>query len=530
MQKQRDEEAERARLTAALATARDRPPQLPHLEKRLHEDLERLEQRLAAAEQARDEAARLREATLAEMPPLREIAELSAERAALSALVPKLEARLGDWPPIATVEGHRAGGARPRRAGDAAHEAARLRGEIESLRRDHRAAEARLQERIQTLQLDSASWPPRVDALNAQADALRDQLEREAVRRARRVSSCRRRAPSGPGDDSSGAPGVGRRGRGAARGHRQAGGWRRRRSACAARARGGDVGSAAQEALAGCQAEKRAADAALVAAEKALSESRAQSVRLEGELREVGTSAKSACRRVEELSALHQHALGVERGVEDKAERERSKLALALASERERSQTFAEATFLQQARLVEQQQQQQQQQLSAQQKREEAARQQDEALHKSRAAADERERHGARMAAASASSAVDHVYARARRAAATGRSDVVTNPPLRTAVAAKSISEIRSLLDLQAPSATAPPSYSRASGISTSSRSSAAARRRASAEAAAPSGAEQLLPPSSSNGMAAVACRRAGHPRSSSIGGASAQPNAWWWG
>ena len=386
MQKQRDEEAaERARLAAALATAQAETvavrERIPHLERRLQEDVERLEQRLASAERARDEAARLREATLAEMPPLHaRISELSAERAALSALVPKLEKRLGDEMAadrerseghIARAENHTAEARAERDA--AQQEAARLRGEIESLRRDHLAVEARLQERIQSLQLESASWPPRVEALHAKVEALQEQLEREsgAAREASLELSAARAERASLGElvrrTEAWAEAQSRELReGIAQAHRRLEAAAAERIALLEQKEAATVGwHAAQEALAGCQAEKRAADAALVAAEKALSESRAQSVRLEGELREVGTSAKSACRRVEELSALHQHALGVERGVEDKAERERSKLALALASERGRSQTFAEATFLQQARLVEQQQQQQQQQLRA---------------------------------------------------------------------------------------------------------------------------------------------------------------------
>ena len=118
----------------------------------------------------------------------------------------------------------------------------------------------------------------------------------------------------------------------------------------------------ASEALAGCQAEKRALETASVGQDKALASARARCAKLESELKEASLSAQQAMCKVEETVALQAKQLTAERAADMKAERERAKLAQALAGERERSQAFVESTFMQQQQLVEQQQQQLEQQ------------------------------------------------------------------------------------------------------------------------------------------------------------------------
>ena len=157
----------------------------------------------------------------------------------------------------------------------------------------------------------------------------------------------------------------------------------------------------ASEALAGCQAEKRALETASVGQDKALASARARCAKLESELKEASLSAQQAMCKVEETVALQAKQLTAERAADMKAERERAKLAQALAGERERSQAFVESTFMQQQQLVEQQQQQLEQQRRL---HDETAHQQFEMAH-SRTASERELASAARSAAVAAAAA-----------------------------------------------------------------------------------------------------------------------------
>ena len=79
-----------------------------------------------------------------------------------------------------------------------------------------------------------------------------------------------------------------------------------------------DVWHRSQEALAACQAEKRAAEEARVPLEHALEAEHTCTARLEAELKALGASARSACRLMEEVSALQLQSTSVERAIDER--------------------------------------------------------------------------------------------------------------------------------------------------------------------------------------------------------------------
>ena len=456
------EAAERARLTSELATAKAEcaalAERIPPLERRLADETEALAKRLTVAEAARDDAARLREASLAEVPPLhRQIAELSSERASLAALVPKLEHRLSEEMAaertradthIARAEQHAAQATAER--DKAAQEAAALRGEVKLEIESRQRGEERLNERISRLQVELAAWPPKLEAAEAKWPPLQEQLQ--AVSEARGALEVKLASAIA---EKAGVEEVVRRSEAWAEAQvrelKEANALGAQRLQAAAAERVGlleqkesavDGWHRAQEALAACQAEKRALEVAAIPVEKALAASKAKVAKLEAEIKETSVSARSAVRRVEETVALQNRALTVERAVEEKIEHERSKLAQVLAGERDRSQSFVEATFMQQQQLVEQHRVQ----LEQQRRLHDEASHEKHELQKGRAASEREVAAAAREAAVAAAAA----SARERDALLlTGRPENVTNHGLRSAVASKSLAEINQLLELQ---------------------------------------------------------------------------------
>ena len=190
------------------------------------------------------------------------------------------------------------------------------------------------------------------------------------------------------------------------------------------------------------QAEKKAAQEAIIPVQKALEASRSKVAKLEAEIKETSVSARSAVRRVEETVALQNRALTVERAVEEKIEKDRGRLATVLAEERDRSQSFVEATFMQQQQLVEQHRMQ----LDAQRRLHEKDVNAKQELETKRAASEREVAAAAREAAVAAAAA----SARERDALLlTGRPENVTNHGLRSKVASQSLAEINQLLELQ---------------------------------------------------------------------------------
>ena len=397
------------KLAGAKAECAALAERIPALERRLVDEVEAVRLRLATAEAAKDDAHRLREESLAALPPLHErIAELSAEKAALAALVPKLESRLNEEQAIerertdkhiARADAHAAEARKQRDL--ASSEARDLREEIKVEAAASATREERLQERVTALQLDQPLWPLKLEASEARLPPLLEEL-----RQVREEKNALVPQLATLGAEKRGLEEMIKRTE--AWGEQQT---KELRAAIAASHARLEAAAAerialleqkeaaalgwhrAQEALAASQAEKRAAEEARLPMERALETERARVAKLEAELRALGTSARSACTRVEEMSALHTRTAGVESAVEMQIDRERTKLAAVLASERERSQTFVEATFLQQHALVEQQQAQ----LRKQQQFSEEARAQQQA-YEQRVAAENEAREVSRIA------------------------------------------------------------------------------------------------------------------------------------
>jgi chromosome segregation protein len=197
-----------------------------------------------------------------------------------------------------------------------------------------------------------------------------------------------------------------------------------------------------QEALARVEAEKRAAEAVAATSERQVDAANARCAKFEAELRELGASARSACTRVEEMAALQGRTVSVERTIDEKVERERTKLANVLAGERERSQSFVEATFLQQQQIVEKQQEA----LREQRRLYDETHAKQESLARERAAVEQETATAARVAAGAAAAAA----AREREALSSSCApETVTKHTMRASLPSRSAAEIESLLDLQ---------------------------------------------------------------------------------
>ena len=342
------------------------------LERRLNDEMDAMRTRLDATETARADAVARREETLSQQAAERqELSLVTAEKAALAALVPKLEARLNEEQAaerersdthIARAEAHVAE-AREQRA-VAQSEIVMLREEMRAAAAAATASEQRLNERVQHLQLELATWPTRFEAAETKMEALQARYEETLAAKAALEPELATNVA-----EKRGLQELVRRTE--AWGEQQAAELKQALALSTARLEAAalervslleqkeaaaDGWHRAQEGLAASQAEKRAADAAILNMERALDMERARNAKLEAELRALGASARSACRRVEELGTLQAKTLSVESTVEARIEAERSKLQTVLAGERERSQTFVEATFLQQHSLVEQQQ------------------------------------------------------------------------------------------------------------------------------------------------------------------------------
>ena len=155
----------------------------------------------------------------------------------------------------------------------------------------------------------------------------------------------------------------------------------------------------ASEALAGCQAEKRALETASVGQDKALASARARCAKLESELKEA-RSRRRPCARSRRRCAAGEAADGRAGGGHEGGEGARQ----AGSGARRRAgalSAFVESTFMQQQQLVEQQQQQLEQQRRL---HDETAHQQFEMAH-SRTASERELASAARSAAVAAAAA-----------------------------------------------------------------------------------------------------------------------------
>ena len=167
--------AEAAGLATQLAQAKTEgaalTERLANLEQRRVDEVREITMRGEAVSAAHDEMQRLREISLSELRDAHlQITQLSTEKSALAALVPKLEKRLEEEQAaerarsdghIARAEQHTVEARAQRDASDAI--IVKLREELSAAAAAATSREQLLTERLQAVQVELATWPPRME-------------------------------------------------------------------------------------------------------------------------------------------------------------------------------------------------------------------------------------------------------------------------------------------------------------------------------------------------------------------------------